>query len=188
MTHSDTGGSVKARLAANLRRLRVARHLSLSELARVTSTSKATLSGIENGRGNPTVETLALLAGALHVSIADLLEEARLGEVRILRASQEDPSDGIGRRRLDGTTELQGSLDIFELVLPARHVHEMSPRTAGSRQAVFVLHGKLIAGPVERISELVAGDYISFPADTPQIYETGRASARALVIASTPAC
>src|SRR5260370_28373266 len=85
--HKSTGDDVKARLAANLRRLRIARHLSLSELTRITSMSKATLSGIENGRGNPTVETLALLAGPLRVSIADLLEETQLGEVRIVRAS-----------------------------------------------------------------------------------------------------
>jgi transcriptional regulator with XRE-family HTH domain len=187
--HQSTGDDAKARLAGNLRRLRIARHLSLSELARVTSMSKATLSGIENGRGNPTVETLALLAGALHVSIADLLEETQLGEVRIVRASQTDPRppDGVDQRQLDTTTELHGSLDIFELVLPSRHVHEMTPRTAGSRQGVLVLHGKLVVGPVERISELTTGDYVSFPADTPHVFEAGRTPVRALIIAYTPA-
>jgi transcriptional regulator with XRE-family HTH domain len=189
MVSQNAGDGVKARLAVNLRRLRIARHLSLSELARVTSMSKATLSGIENGRGNPTVETLALLAGALHVSIADLLEEAQLGEVRIVRAAQTDPQpfEGMGRRQLDTAIELHGSLDIFELALPARHVHEMISRSAGSRQGVLVLHGKLIVGPVERISELTVGDYISFPADTPHVYEAGRTPARALITAYTPA-
>ena len=52
-------------LAANLRRLRIARRLSLSELARATGMSKATLSSVESGRSNPTIETLAALAGAL---------------------------------------------------------------------------------------------------------------------------
>lgn len=190
MIHRQSAGDdVKARLAGNLRRLRIARHLSLSELARITSMSKATLSSIEKGRGNPTVETLALLAGALHVSIADLLEEARLGEVRIARASQTSPqpSNGMERRQLDRAIELHGSLDIFELLLPSRHVHEMTPRTPGSRQSALVLHGKLIAGPVERVSELAVGDYISFPADTPHVYEAGRAPTRALITAYTPA-
>jgi transcriptional regulator with XRE-family HTH domain len=190
MIHQQsTGDDVKARLAANLRRLRIARHLSLSELTRITSMSKATLSGIENGRGNPTVETLALLAGALHVSIADLLEEPQLGEVRIVRASQAGarPFASMDRRQLDMTTGLHGGLDIFELALPSRHVHEMSPRTAGSRQGVLVLHGKLIAGPVERVSELSVGDYVSFPTDAPHVYEAGRAPARALITAYTPA-
>jgi transcriptional regulator with XRE-family HTH domain len=182
------GDSVKERLATNLRRLRIARHLSQSELARVTSMSKATLSGIEKGRGNPTVETLASLADALGASIADLLEEAQMGEVRIVRAAQADrlPPDAVGRRRMETATELHGSIEIQELTLPSGHIHLPTPRTAGSREGVLVLHGKLIAGPVERISELAAGDYISFPADLPHVYEAGRASARVLVLAYTP--
>jgi quercetin dioxygenase-like cupin family protein len=45
-----------------------------------------------------------------------------------------------------------------------------------------VLEGKLIAGPVERVTELSAGDYASFPIDVPHVYETGRAAARALLL------
>jgi transcriptional regulator with XRE-family HTH domain len=188
MIQQNPGSDTKTRLAANLRRLRIARHLSLSELARVTSMSKATLSGIENGRGNPTVETLALLASSLHVSITELLEESQLGEVRIVRASHTEPwpPDGVKRRQLETTARPHGSVDVFELALPPRNVHEMTPRTAGSRQGVLVLQGKLIAGPVERISELTGGDYISFPTDTPHVYETGCTPARALVTAYTP--
>src|SRR6201987_2642878 len=80
--------AVQGVLAANLRRLRIPRRLSLSELARATSISKATLSSIENGRANPTVDTLAGLAGELRVSIAELLEEPPLGEIRIVRGAQ----------------------------------------------------------------------------------------------------
>ena len=42
---------------------------------------------------------------------------------------------------------------------------------------MLVLHGKMIAGPLERISELTAGDYASFPADVPHIYESARGAA-----------
>src|SRR5437588_10652393 len=80
--------SVQELLAANLRRLRIARHLSLSELARATRMSKATLSGIENARANPTVETLAGLAGALRVSLIELLGEVPLGDIKVSRASE----------------------------------------------------------------------------------------------------
>lgn len=189
MVTQGIGEDIKGRLAANLRRLRVARHLSMSALARLTSTSKATLSAIENGHGNPTVETLALVAGALHVSLSELLEEAEVGEVRIVRASQADhqPAGGIGSRRLDAIAELHGSVEVFELPLPAHLVREMPARTAGARQGVLVLHGKLIAGPVERISELARGDYASFPADVPYMYEAGSTAARVLVSAYTPA-
>ncbi len=172
-------------LAANLRRLRIARHLSLSELARATQMSKATLSGIENGRGNPTVETLASLAGALRVSLGELLGELPLGEIRVLRAAQSPVGEqGRQRERLLEDLPPGAGLALAELALPARHVHEADARPHGSRAHVYVLEGKVIAGPVERITELGAGDYASFPADVPHVFEAGRRAARLLLLAA----
>ena len=189
MMDESLNEDTRTRLAANARRLRVARHLSLSRLARETSISKATLSAIERARGNPTIDTLTLLAGALRVSVAELLAEPRAGEMRIARVTQAapwPPPEG-GRRELESSGELRGSLRIAELALAATEAHEPPARASGSRTAVLVLRGKLIAGPVERISELASGDYASFPADAPHLYEAGRAAARALLIEYTPA-
>src|SRR5690242_10044847 len=179
--------AIQGVLAANLRRLRIARHLSLSELARATGASKATLSSIENGRANPTVDTLAGLAGALRVSIGELLEELPLGEVRIVRGAQPRVSqvDGIPQRRLDEVL-VDGELRLAEISLGAREARELDARPVGSRAHLFVLEGKLIAGPVERITELAGGDYASFPTDVPHVYEAGRAPARALLLSQSP--
>src|SRR5579862_8717473 len=187
MIHKSNGSQVSDVLAANLRRLRIARHLSLSELARASSMSKATLSGIENARANPTVETLAALASALRVSIGELLEELPGGDVLIVRASRDWPNnDGaIARRLLDGLAPT-GSLEIAELALPPLHLHEAQPMARGSRMHLYVLDGKLIAGPVERSTELGARDYASFPADVPHVYETSRQRARALLLTEGP--
>jgi transcriptional regulator with XRE-family HTH domain len=185
MVTGTTATDVRALLASNLRRLRVARHLSLSELARVTSMSKATLSGIEAGRANPTAETLAGLAAALRVQIAELLEVPPGGEMRIVRVERQRGLDRVRVRMLDAIT-FGGEAEVFELGLPAGKVHEAPARTKGSRTHMLVLQGKLIAGPVELISELAVGDYVSFPADVPHSYEAVRASARALVVAYTP--
>jgi transcriptional regulator with XRE-family HTH domain len=175
-------------LAANLRRLRIARHLSLSELARTTGVSKATLSGIENEHANPTVETLAALAGALRVSMVELLEETPLGEVRVLRAARRSRQqrDGIRRQLLDALS-VDGSLELAEIALPAGKMHEAKAQSNGSRAHVYVIDGTLRAGPVERSSELGPGDYASFPADVPHVYEAGRQAARALLLTSTRA-
>ncbi len=189
MVNGPIDNDTRSRLAANVRRLRVARHLSLSRLAQETSISKATLSAIERASGNPTIDTLTLLAGALRVSVAELLEKARAGEMRIVRAAEANklwPPPSGGRRTLESTGELRGSLRIGELTLAPSELHEPSPRASGSRTAVLVLSGKLIAGPVERISELASGDYASFPADAPHLYEAGRVAARVLMIEYTP--
>lgn len=187
MIHRSSNSDTHAHLASNLRRLRIARHISLSQLARDTSMSKATLSGIESGRANPTLDTLTALAAALGVPVTALLAGAPVGEVHIVRASETHPwpPEGAAQRLLQDTVRLRGSLQIIELALPAHHVSEPEPRSGGSREALLVLQGKLIAGPTDRISELASGDYASFPADDPYLYETSRAPARALVLKHT---
>ncbi|MEA2159260.1 MAG: hypothetical protein QOD66_1640 [Solirubrobacteraceae bacterium] len=170
-------------LAQNLRRLRIARHLSLSELARATRMSKATLSSIENGRANPTVDTLASLSVALRISLPELLEELPLGEVRVVRSAHgETPAE----RPLEAVA-LGGELAIAEVAIPAREAREVGAEAAGSRAHVYVLAGKLLAGPAERVTELAAGDYASFPTDVPHVYETTRHPARILVLRAQPA-
>lgn len=182
MIEDTSNNAIQERLAANLRRLRIARHLSLSELARATAMSKATLSGIENGRANPTIGTLASLAGALGVPLAELLDELPLGEIRIVRTAdhRHGHRDGIDYRVLD--TALDGGLEVAEMSLAAREVREMAPKPTGSRTGVFVLQGTLVAGPVERSTELGAGDYMSFPSDVPYAYATGRRPCRVVLI------
>jgi transcriptional regulator with XRE-family HTH domain len=174
---------IRVVLAGNLRRLRIARHQSLSQLARATGMSKATLSSIESGRANPTVETLAGLARALRVPISELLDEPPPAEIRVVRAARTRASerDGLRQRAID---ELSGSAEIriVEFSLNAREARELVAQAGGSRAHVYVLEGKLVAGPVERITELSAGDYASFPADVPHLYEGGRGVTRALLL------
>jgi transcriptional regulator with XRE-family HTH domain len=169
--HSATGA--RGALARNLRRLRVARRWSLGDLAAATGAGKATLSAIENARANPTVETLAALAGALEVDVAALLEETPADEVTLVRAAE-----GIERlaRLGDG-----GAIE--RLVFPASTTAEHEPRTAGSRAHVVVARGTVVAGPSGRPVELGRGDYLSFPADRPHEFSTaGRAAEIVLVI------
>ncbi|HEV3047540.1 MAG TPA: XRE family transcriptional regulator [Solirubrobacteraceae bacterium] len=187
MIDDDDSGGVRAVLAANLRRLRIARHVSLSELARATGVGKATLSGIENGRANPTVETLAALAGALRASLGELLEEPPLGEMRVVRATHGEAElvEGVPRRALE-TIPARAGVEAAELVLAAGRRCEAPPRAGGTRAHVYVRSGKLIAGPSERQTELARGDYASFPADVPHVYEAPREPARALLLVQPP--
>lgn len=182
MIDDRNGSVIQERLATNLRRLRIARHLSLSELARATAMSKATLSGIENGGANPTVATLATLADALGVPVVELLDELPLGEVRVVRAATSRPRrrDRVSHRVLEPV--LEGSVEVAEMSLAEREIRELHPMPAGSRTSLFVLEGTLVAGPVERSTELGAGDYMSFPSDVPHAYAAGRRACRALLL------
>src|SRR5947208_16677633 len=72
---SDTLGQENDLVARNVRRFRLERAMSLGELARRSGLSKQTLSKIEQGEGNPTVETLSLLGAALDIPARRLLTE-----------------------------------------------------------------------------------------------------------------
>src|ERR1700720_3933654 len=75
-------------IAANLRRLRPARRMSLATLASRADVAKATLANLEQGRGNPTIETLWSLALGLGVAFSDLLEDRRETTTAVVRAQQ----------------------------------------------------------------------------------------------------
>jgi transcriptional regulator with XRE-family HTH domain len=187
MIHDRNASGVQELLAANLRRLRIARHLSLSELARTTGISKATLSGIENGRGNPTIDTLADVASALRIAVPELLGEVAPEEVRVVRASDSALVVGdVASRRTIDEVETTGRVGVSEIAFAALETHEPDPGPSGARIGVYVLEGKLIAGPVERATELSPGDYMAFPADVPYAFAAARKRARALLLMHIP--
>jgi transcriptional regulator with XRE-family HTH domain len=176
---NDTGYGFA--LARNTRRLRVAARLSLSELARSTGIGKATLSAIENGRGNPTVETLAAIAGALHVPVVDLLETPEPDPVTVVRVGR-GAAAGTGLERVG---RLARGGEVQRAALEPNTSVVAPPRPDGSRIHLVVTRGTLVAGPDERISELGPGDYASFPADVPHVFRTARRGAEAVLVVET---
>ena len=153
----------------------------------MTSIGKATLSGIERASANPTIDTLAAIADALRVPVTELLAAPQVGEVRIVRAESLSLAPGAGTDSLSlETLDLDGRLELLKLSLGAGQVHELAALAPGSRKLLLVLEGTLIAGPIERVSELASGDYCSFPADVAHAFETTRRAAQALVLSYTP--
>jgi DNA-binding XRE family transcriptional regulator len=71
--------SIAANIAAALRRERDRAGLSLTELARRAGIAKSTLSQLESGVGNPSVETLWSIGVALGVPFSRLVEPVTPG-------------------------------------------------------------------------------------------------------------
>src|SRR5437763_7461650 len=74
-------------LAGNLRALRAEQALSLSELARRSGIAKGTLSQLESGSGNPTIQTVFSLSNALQVPVSTLLTERTDRDVVLVRSA-----------------------------------------------------------------------------------------------------
>ena len=62
------------RLGKNLKRIRTAKAISQGDIARSLDVSRGFISNIENGKTNPTLETIARLAKAVGVSTNELLK------------------------------------------------------------------------------------------------------------------
>lgn len=159
-------------VARNARRFRLERGMSLGELARRSGLSKQTLSKIEQGVGNPTVETLAMLGAALDVTARRLLTEWGT-PVFVQRQQEAEWVDGSNwtERILD---EVYGSGYVRTLVLRLERGGVgntvIDPHSPGTLHHLYVVTGKLRTGPVTEPVDLGAGDFVRFPGDIPHLH------------------
>ena len=166
----------------NLRRLRAEKAQSLSDLARSSGVAKATLSALESGRGNPTLETLSAIAAALQIPMGDLITAAAPGSVTVVRSDEGTDIPGTANDlRLIARFTPGGTVEIYEATWPKRSTRNAGGHGPGTREHVFVTRGGLKVGPLGREVGLAGGDYATFAADEPHLYEA-RAGTRALLL------
>ncbi|MEU5693198.1 helix-turn-helix domain-containing protein [Actinosynnema sp. NPDC020468] len=159
-------------LAANLRAIREQAGMSLSELARRSGIAKGTLSQLESGQGNPTIDTVFTLSGTLGVPVSDLLTATPRTEVVLVRGADVDvlSSNAVDLRmlrRLDLTATV---VEVYDQRVRPGEVQRSTGHPG--REHVLVTEGVLRVGPPEAPYEVGPGDYVSFPAAGPHIYET----------------
>ena len=178
-------------IAANLHRLRTARRLSLAALATRADVAKATLANLEQGRGNPTIETLWSLALALGVAFSDLLEDRRETTTAVVRAQQgarvrgSTPGGQLDLRLLD-RIERGGLVEVFEMFLPAGTEHLGSPHGTGVVERVLVHRGTITVGPAGDPITLGPGDYARYSGDGPHVYRSADEDVHGMLLVGYP--
>ena len=65
---------ISSKLGKNLKRIRTKKGMSQGDIARALEVHRAYISGIENGKRNPTLATIKKLSDALGVSADELLK------------------------------------------------------------------------------------------------------------------
>jgi transcriptional regulator with XRE-family HTH domain len=174
-------------VARNLKRLRTERGITLSELARRAAMGKATLSSLEAGRANPTIETLWALATALGIPFGDLVAEDVIANVQILHQSEGVRIRGAaGNARLLERFPAKGLMELYEMALNPGECYKAEPHIRGVVEHVFVVRGHLETGPTDETVQLSAGDYVRFPGDQPHVYQAMLRPAVALVLMDYP--
>ncbi|MGI5290367.1 helix-turn-helix domain-containing protein [Nonomuraea polychroma] len=176
--------SAAAAAGAQIQRLRRQRGMSQAELARRTGLSKATLSQLEAGMGNPTIDTLDAIAVALAVPLTDLL--TRTGDPGVVHlpataAAGDGPTRELLRRISGGH-----SLEIWRLRLPPETAVDGVPHAPGTTEHLLLASGRLVAGPADDPRGLEPGDMLAFAGDAPHCYRTGDLPADVTVVIASP--
>ncbi|GGO90886.1 XRE family transcriptional regulator [Wenjunlia tyrosinilytica] len=181
------GGAAGPVLAANLKALRAERSLSLSELARRSGIAKGTLSQLESGSGNPTIETVFSLSNALRIPVSSLLTERVLPDVVVVRSAGLDvlSSNAVDLRMLRRLDVASSVVEVYDQRVRPGQVQHSGGHPG--LEHVVVVSGVLRVGPEGHTHELGPGDYVCFPAQGPHTYETVGGPVASVLILEYPA-
>jgi len=158
--------------------------LSLSALAAKAGLSKSTLSQLEAGKGNPSIETLWALATALEIPFSFLFE-ITTSHSQIIRAQE-------GLELSSDSSEFSTVLlakcppmirrDLYRVSLLQGLARRAEPHPQGTVEHAFVCSGSVRLGPSGGAENINTGDYFRYPADVPHSYEALSETATILLI------
>jgi transcriptional regulator with XRE-family HTH domain len=172
-------------VGAAVRRLREARKISAAALAREAGLSKATLSKLEAGQGNPTIETVSAIAVALRLPLVDLLS-APVEDVPTLQRLSAEPvesSQELLHRIAAGALSEIWRIRIRRL----GYRIEGPAHSPGTVEHLIVTRGALRAGPSDNPRILHEGDFLIYAAATPHFYEAMEDRVDATLVMAYPA-
>ena len=72
--YTEAMKSDSVKLGKNLKRIRTAKGISQGKIARTLKVGRSFITNIENGKTNPTLDTIAKIAKAIGVSVGELMK------------------------------------------------------------------------------------------------------------------
>jgi transcriptional regulator with XRE-family HTH domain len=173
-----------AAIAVSLRAERTRAGLSLTETARRAGIAKSTLSQLESGNGNPSLETLWALCVALEIPFSRLVVSSS-PPVRVIRAGE---GPAIGSAQSDYRATLLSACppgarrDVYSIAAEPGPQRSSAPHLPGVVEHVVISAGRALVGAAEEPVELHPGDYIVYPADVPHVFRALEPGTRAVLV------
>lgn len=171
-----------------LRRIRLARKLTLSKVADSAGISEGFLSQIERGVGNASIATLRSVAAVLGVEMRDLFDESSDRVHNVLR-KRDRPilSFGDMGTKYLLTTALDRNLEVFITELNPRGSTGDEPYVHGdSEELLLVLEGKVEFHLADEVFHLDAWDSVIFQSSIPHLAKEMNGEHAKLLFAATP--
>lgn len=177
-------------LGSEIRGLRKARAITLTELATASGLSIGYLSLLERDRATPSIKALHAVSRALGVTISwffeanDVPEEERDLVVRRARRRRLDYSAGVVDELL--SPNLTGALELLSCRFPPGASSGEEPYTHSGEEAGVVLRGRLELWVDGRMVTLEAGDSFGFQSALPHRYRNPGPDEAEVIWAITP--
>ncbi|MET3808294.1 transcriptional regulator with XRE-family HTH domain [Nakamurella sp. UYEF19] len=168
-------------VGARLKRLRVQRQMSLTDVATSTGISKSTMSRLETGQRRPTLELLLALSHTYRVPLDDLVAAPEEGDPRL----HLKPGHVKGRTVIPLTRQPDG-MQAWKIIVPISNTIP-ERRTHDGHEWIYVLSGQLrfVLGDQDLL--LGPGDVASFETTVPHWFgSTGDQPAEMISIFSRP--
>ncbi|NDL70829.1 helix-turn-helix domain-containing protein [Vreelandella alkaliphila] len=148
-------------LGQHLQALRLERGWSLSHLANKAGIAKSNLCRLEQGNGNPTLDTIWRLAVQLNVPFGTLVAPINvpLGE------------DGVQVQLIDQGKGVP-QVDAYWMRCAPHTLRHAEAHTRGTQETLTLISGWLEVGPEGATTVLTPGETKTFPADQPHCYRT----------------
>lgn len=191
--HTDPDESrAVATLGAAVRDARRRLGLSVQALSEKAGVSFGLVSQLERGMGNPSLQSIQRLAGALGLPSSQLLDEPAGGLV-VIPAGQghrmpplsDIPVDQQSERMLL-TPRGESMLQLIRSTLPPGFSNEPHPFRHIGTETVTVEEGVLIVAQGERRVELHAGDTVTYGCSEPHWWANGHDAETVVLGAVTP--
>jgi transcriptional regulator with XRE-family HTH domain len=164
---------LSASVGERIRNLRTERGLSLTALAVATRLGKGTLSELERGQRNPTLDTLFAIATALSVPLGDLLltESGDLPSGR--PAGPQAHGQNIDAELIGRWTESTESAEVVEVyrMTVGQGRRLSNSHASGVVESITVVSGEIAVGANDAPAHLVSGQSHTFPGDQDHFYE-----------------
>lgn len=145
-----------------VRVLRQAAGVSLSELAKRAGIGITTLSGVETGTRDPTMETLWAITAQLGVPIGAILDTPP--SPQIMRGT------AVEAALLELFEDEWMTYELYRLRIPPGITQTSAAHLEGVSEHLTVFSGTLIAGPMDAPLTARPGHHISWLSDVPHSY------------------
>jgi transcriptional regulator with XRE-family HTH domain len=167
--------AVNELIGERVRQHRTARGWTLDELADRSGVSRRMLITIEHGEGNPSIATLLRISDALGVGLPVLVDIERPRALTVTAAGQAPAlwrGPHGGQALLVAGTEPPDVVELWDWTLQPGETHTSEAHSAGTRELLLVLEGRVDLRVGDRTERLEAGDSAVFAGDAAHGYAT----------------